>query len=112
MKDKSFTRREALKGIAVASAGVATLGHPALVLAQEAPILVGGRPAEITLTTVSPQTVRVTVQAIEDGGPQPVPQDGALIRPTWGSPIARLRTLSGSRSIKSGNLEVKLSANP
>lgn len=112
MTDKSFTRREALKGIAAASAGVATLGHPGLVLAQEAPILVAGRPVEITLTTVSPRTVRVTVLAIENGNPQQVPQDGALIKQAWGSPIARLRTLSGFRSIRSGNLEVKLSRNP
>jgi alpha-glucosidase len=111
MKYKPFTRREALKGMA-ASAGAITLARPGLAFAQGAPILVAGRPVDVTLTSVSPQTIRVTVQAIDNGVPQPLIQDGALVKPGWGVPFASLRTLSGTHSVRSGNLEVKVSANP
>ena len=65
-------RRQALKTIAAASASA--------LLAQDAPIQIAGRPIEITLTSVTPQTVRITVQPIENGQPLPVPHDGALVK--------------------------------
>ncbi|MGC1783483.1 MAG: TIM-barrel domain-containing protein [Acidobacteriaceae bacterium] len=110
MKHKSFTRREALKGIA--SAGAIALARPSFALPPEAPILVSGHPVEVVLTAVSSHTIRVTVQPLQDGQPQSVPVDGALVKEKWGLPLARLRELSGTRSVTSGNLEVKISANP
>ncbi len=110
MKHKSFTRREAIKGIA--SAGAIALAQPAIALPQEAAILVSDKPVEIVLSSVSPQTVRITVQEIENGQPEMLPIDGALVQERWGMPFARVRTLSGPRSLRRGDLEVKLSANP
>lgn len=109
MKYKSLTRREALKGVATAGA---MLALPNLSFAEETPIFVGSLPVEIALTAVSSKTLRVTVQAIQNGAIQQLPQDGALMQERWGLPLERLRTLSGSRSVKSGNLEVTLSLNP
>lgn len=110
MKHKSFTRREALKGIASASA--IALARPSFAFPAETPILVSGHPVEVVLTAVSSHTIRVTVQPLQDGQPQSVPVDGALIKERWGLPVARLRELAGTRRVRSGDLEVKLSANP
>jgi alpha-glucosidase (family GH31 glycosyl hydrolase) len=107
---KPFTRREALKS--VATAGASALLSPGLAVSQDGTIQVAGRPVEIALTAASAQTVRITVQAIENGQLQPIPSYGALVKENWGQPAARFRTLFGSRNVKCGDLTVKLSANP
>ncbi len=106
---KAITRRGMLKNAAAGSG--ALLGH-GLGFCQETPIQIAGRPVEIALTPVSPQTVRITIQAIEDGRLQAVPIDGALIKESWGQPAARLRTISNPRTVKCGELVVKVSSNP
>ncbi|MBZ5626509.1 MAG: DUF5110 domain-containing protein [Acidobacteriia bacterium] len=105
---KPYTRREALKSVATAGAG-ALLNQG---LAQDGAIQVAGRPVEIALTAASPQTVRITVQALENGQPQPMASDGALVKENWGQPAARFRTFFGSRRVKCGDLTVRLFANP
>jgi alpha-glucosidase/alpha-D-xyloside xylohydrolase len=100
-----------MKGIA-ASAAALSLVRPDRAAAQESPIMVAGKPVELALFAASPQTIRVTVQAIESGTPQAISQDGALVKANWGMPLARLRTLSGPRTVKSGKLQATLSANP
>jgi alpha-glucosidase (family GH31 glycosyl hydrolase) len=107
---KPFTRREALKS--VATAGASALLSPGLAVAQDGSIQVAGRPVEIALTAATAQTVRITVQAIENGQLQAIPSYGALVKENWGQPAARFRTLFGSRNVKCGDLTVKLSANP
>ena len=107
---KPFTRREALKS--VATAGASALLSPGLAVSQDGSIQVAGRPVEIALTAASAQTVRITVQAIENGQLQPIPSYGALVKENWGQPAARFRTLFGSRNVKCGDLTVKLSASP
>ena len=106
---KSITRKRMLKG---ATAGSGALVGRRLAFAEETPIQIAGRSVEITLIPVSPQTVRVTIQPIENGQVQPVPIDGALIKENWGKPAARFRTLANSRSVKCGELTVKLSSKP
>jgi alpha-glucosidase/alpha-D-xyloside xylohydrolase len=108
---KSMTRRDALKGIA-ASAAALSLVQPDCAAAQESPIIVAGKPVELALFAASPQTIRVTIQSIENGEPQAISQDGALVKATWGMPLARLRTLPGTRTVKSGKLQATLSSNP
>jgi alpha-glucosidase (family GH31 glycosyl hydrolase) len=103
---KPITRRGLFKN----AAGATLLGQ-GFALAEETPILIAGRPVEIALT-VSSQTVRITIHPIENGHAQPVPIDGALVQEGWPQPIARLRTLLHSRSVKCGALTVKLSADP
>ena len=70
---QSFSRRQALKGVATAGAGA--LLNPALGIPQDGSIQVAGRPVEITLTAASPQTVRITIQPIENGQPLPILAD-------------------------------------
>jgi alpha-glucosidase (family GH31 glycosyl hydrolase) len=107
---KSISRRDALKSVATAGAGA--LLRPALAIPQDGSIQVAGRPVEITLTAASAQTVRIAIQAIENGQPQPIPPDDVLVKENWGQPAARLRTLFGLRRVKCGDLTVKVSASP
>jgi alpha-glucosidase/alpha-D-xyloside xylohydrolase len=93
---KPLSRRELLLSAAGACA-----------LAQEVP-----HPVEITLTAVTRNTVRVTVQPIENGVSIPVMATGALIEKDWPQPAARIRTLAAPRTVKCGDLMVKLSGNP
>jgi alpha-glucosidase/alpha-D-xyloside xylohydrolase len=83
-----------------------------LALSQETPIRIAGRPVEIALTPVSPKTVRITITPIENGQAQPVAIDGALVEQNWGQPAARLRAHASPRSVRCGELIVKLSSNP
>ena len=96
----------------VASAARSTLLVRGVAFSQETPIHIAGRPLEIALTPVSPETVRITIQPIENGQTQAVLMDGALVKEVWGQPVARLRTLGNPRTVKCGDLTVKLSDNP
>ena len=79
---------------------------------QETPIRIIGRPVEIALTSISPLTVRLTIQPVENGSTQPIASDGALVQENWGPPSARLRTHAGTRSIRCGDLTVKIAPTP
>src|SRR5258708_31163269 len=105
--NKFSTRREALKRIATVG-GVVGQG----IALANTPMQVAGRPVEITFSSVSPQTVRVTIQPIENSQPQAIPVDGALAKDDWGRPVARFRMLHGLRRVKSGDLTVKLYGSP
>jgi alpha-glucosidase/alpha-D-xyloside xylohydrolase len=83
-----------------------------LAQSQEADLHISGRPVEITVTPASPHTVRIAAQAIENGQPRPIPSDGALVREDWGQPIIRVRTLTAPRTVKCGELTVKVSGDP
>ncbi len=107
---KPVTRREALK--AAASIGTGALLPGANAIAQDMPIQVAGRPVEIAVTPVSAQTARITIRAIENGELQPIPYDGALVKPDWGQPAARIRNLAAARHIKCGELTINFSGDP
>jgi hypothetical protein len=85
----SITRRAALKSVAAVGSGV--LFGQRMIVAQDPPLQIAGRPVEIALTSVSKANVRITVAPIEDNKPSPVPLDGALVRETFGKPAANLR---------------------
>jgi alpha-glucosidase (family GH31 glycosyl hydrolase) len=103
-----MTRREALKGAAIAGA----LLTPRIGLSREATLQIGGRPVEIALTPASLHTVRITAQAIESGRLQAIPSDGALVKEDWGQPAIRVRALSAPRTVKCGELTVTLARDP
>jgi alpha-glucosidase (family GH31 glycosyl hydrolase) len=106
---RPITRRRLLKRVAAGSGALAGCG---LTFSQDTPIQIAGRPVEIALTPVSPETIRITVAPIENGQAQPVPIDGALVKQNLGPLTTRLRTLASSRRVKCGELMVSLSANP
>ena len=108
--DSAFTRRDALKGMI--STGAAALIKPTSTLIHTSAIQLSSHPVEVTLTSVSPQTVRITVQALQDGNPLPLPDDGALCKEQGGRPVVRVHAIDGSRTIKCGDLSVTLSDRP
>jgi alpha-glucosidase (family GH31 glycosyl hydrolase) len=106
----SFSRRDALRGMV--SASTLALIEPASALLAESPLSVASGPIEITITAVSRRTVRITVQAIENGNAVPLVSDGALLDRSWGLPVVRVRALSGSRTVRAGDLRVTLAGSP
>jgi len=105
-----FSRRSALRGI-VSAAAVAVI-EPASALLPEQPLSVPSGPIEISVTAVTRRTVRITIQAIKDGNPVPLVNDGALLDRSSDSSIVRVRTLAGPRTVRAGDLRVTLSASP
>ena len=106
----TFNRRDVLGGLV--SAGTLALVTPASALLQQTPLRLASQPVEVSLASLGSQTVRITVQAIKDGQALPLPSDGALLDEHLGTPIARLRELSGSRTLRSGDLRISVSSNP
>ncbi|MBS1855666.1 MAG: glycoside hydrolase family 31 protein [Acidobacteria bacterium] len=105
---RPITRRDALRSVTAAGA----LFAPGKAFAQPKPIEIAGKAVEIGLTPVSRDTVRITIQPLENGRPVPVPRDGALSQEDFGRPAATLRTLAGARSVKCGALTVRLARDP
>ncbi|HMV85860.1 MAG TPA: glycoside hydrolase family 31 protein [Blastocatellia bacterium] len=105
----SISRRKALKNLGAAGAG-ALLASP--IAGQDTAIQITGKPVEIALASVSPQTLRLTIAALENGQPRPVSQDGSLAEQRRPAPVARLTTLAQERTVRCGALNVKLSPSP
>ncbi|HKX28501.1 MAG TPA: TIM-barrel domain-containing protein [Blastocatellia bacterium] len=103
------SRRAALKGLG--SAGIAALIKTQPSAAEEPGIQIGGQPVEIAISSVSPQTVRISAAPIVDGRAQPIPDDGALVQPVWSAPSARIRK-AAPQNVRCGELTIKFSASP
>jgi alpha-glucosidase/alpha-D-xyloside xylohydrolase len=67
---------------------------------------------EVVVTPVSASTVRVSIVPLENGRPQPIPDDGSLVRHTFGTPAARVAALPRPERVRAGNLVVTLSPRP
>ncbi len=93
---ESWTRRDALGAL---------VGSAAARLAAD-----GG--LEIAITPISPLTVRISIQPVENGRAVPVPSNGCLAREDWGQPAARIRDLSRPRTVPAGELTVKFVPDP
>ena len=104
----SLSRRDALKHLSAASAGALV---PAS-LVQAAALRVVGREVELSLTSISTHTIRLTIAPMENGKAQPVPMDGSLALTSWPKPAARLTTLPREKSVRCGNLKVTLLPDP
>ena len=74
--------------------------------------MAGGTPVEIAVSSVSPNTVRITLQPIASGQPAAIPEDGVLAQAEWGKSLARARTGATLANVKAGNLVVKVAASP
>jgi alpha-glucosidase (family GH31 glycosyl hydrolase) len=106
---KSYSRREALRTMAVASAAAIL---PGAGMAQSQPVRISGNDIEIQLTSVSQNTLRLTLLPISDGKIGAVPTDGSLVRTDWGHPAAVLRDGFDERSVQCGALGVRIQADP
>jgi alpha-glucosidase/alpha-D-xyloside xylohydrolase len=103
-------RREALKQIGAAGAGLALGGG--ILRGQAADIIVAGQPVEIAVSPVSEVTMRITVRPIQNGIAAPVPVTGALIKDEFGASLARARTSTTLSSVRAGELFVRFTASP
>jgi alpha-glucosidase (family GH31 glycosyl hydrolase) len=70
-----------------------------------------GREIEVQIAPVSARTVRLTVLGIENGAAETVPDDGALVQPSWGEPVAKLRG-GAARTARCGELTVDFTPEP
>ena len=107
---KAPSRRDALKTIATASA--VALTHPAAILAQPVALAIAGKPVEIIVSSVSPDTLRVSITPLVNGQSQSIPNDGSLVQTSWGKPLARVTTLPREQQVRAGNLVVKFTPDP
>ena len=105
---ESLSRRDALKQIAAAGAGVVATGG--IIRGQAEPIRIAAMPVEIAVASISATTVRITAAAIAGAGG--VPEDGALVKEAEAKPIARGRVADTFKPIKAGNLVVRYTAEP
>src|SRR5580765_7771560 len=102
-----FSRRDALKSLLCA--GTIAMIEPAYADAPESSLSIGSAPVEVTITAVSQHTVRVTIQPVRDGKPQPLETGGALLEREWGPALAKVRSLPTPRTLTSGEMTVTVS---
>src|SRR5688572_16427786 len=106
----TLTRRQLLQQLgATAGAAMVPLG---VIRGQEAPIMVAGKPVEIAVFSVSPDTVRLTVRPVDTGKPEAVPYTGALVADEFGAALGRGRTEAGVKSVRAGRLTVAFTDGP
>ena len=105
MKDKPLSRRGALRGFASAAGAFASAR---LAAAQSSELAIGAVPVELAITGVSARTVRITLMPLRDGQPQEIPQNGALVRRDFGTPRAKIRSLSAAQNVELEHLAVKI----
>ncbi len=108
MKDR-FNRRDALKAVV---AGTMAMIEPLRSEALESQLTIRSIPVELSVTTVSAHTVRLTVLPVENGKAQPLRADGALVDREWDRPLTQLRSLPAPRTFRSGGLKIQLSPHP
>jgi len=104
------SRREVLKRIGKATAGLALTGG--VIRGQSTDIVVAGKPVEIAVASVSPTTVRITVLPIEGGQPTALPDTLTVVNEGQGRAVGRGRTAASLNSVRAGNLVVRYAANP
>ncbi|HMD97666.1 MAG TPA: TIM-barrel domain-containing protein [Terriglobia bacterium] len=113
-----ISRRKVLAGLATTGAG-ALLGAHRAKGSQAAPesggsspIIVAGQPVELTLTQVTPRTLRVMlVPVLPDGTAKPIENDLVLVRQTWPA-AAKLRSKSQNQAIPWGSRTASLQFDP
>ena len=105
-----ITRREALKRLGSAGAGVTLAGG--IIRGQTAPITIGGKPVEIVVTSLSSATVRIRVVPAGEGATATIPDDGGLVEPNGGKPAGSGGAGDRFEPIRAGNLVVRFSPGP
>jgi alpha-glucosidase/alpha-D-xyloside xylohydrolase len=94
------------------SAGILALSGANSEAVQDADLRVAGKPVEIWVTSVSPQTVRISVLAVYEGRPQAIPSNGSLVKTDFGPATFRVATRGEPRRAAVGDAQVTVSTNP
>ncbi|HEV2616694.1 MAG TPA: hypothetical protein VGU63_08820, partial [Candidatus Acidoferrales bacterium] len=106
---KGYDRRQVLKGM---SAACAAFFLPEEQARTESVLHIAGQDIEIQVGSVSKHTFRLSVLPLADGRVGTIPTDGSLLRPSWGTPVARIRDAGGARTVKCGGLDVRITLAP
>ena len=107
---RPITRREALKHLASATTGVALSGS--IIRGQAADIMIGGKPVEIVVSSLSPATVRLNVLPIAGAAAVAVPDDGGLVQPDAATRVGAGRAADTFKAVRAGDLAVRFTAQP
>lgn len=105
-----LSRREALKRLGSAGAGI--LLDRGIIRGQSKDIVISGKPVEISVSSLSSSTARLTVLPIERGRAAAVPRDGAVALEGEGRPLARRRVRERFDPVSAGSLVVRFTAEP
>jgi len=105
-----ISRRDALKHLGVVGAGLALQGSTLRGRFQD--IVVAGRPVELSVASLSPSTVRLTLRPLQGGQPEAVPYTGALAQDDPGSIRAEGRDASQLSRVTAGDLTVRFTGSP
>jgi alpha-glucosidase/alpha-D-xyloside xylohydrolase len=107
----SVSRREALKQLGVVGAGLA-VGRRQFLRGQAKEIVVAGQPVEISVTSLSPATARLTLQPIHNGAADSLLVTGELVAEKLGRTITQSRASSSLARVRAGDLVVKFTDTP
>lgn len=108
MKER-LNRRDALKAV-IAAGTMAIVEAPA-----ETPmstLRIGSTPVEVSLTSVSPHTVRITILPVREGKPEPLEPDGAIVELAGRPALARIQSLPAVHNFRLGSLIISVSPTP
>ena len=77
-----------------------------------ADLQVAGQICEIHITSVSANSLRLSVLPIVRGVASNIPSDGSLVQTIWGAPVAKLRGQVRAQTIECGKMKVSFSPTP
>ena len=103
-------RRQVLKTMGGASA--ALLLPASSQAGANSGIRVIGRDVEVQLTSVTANTLRLTISPIVAGQVVEAPFDGSLVRNSWGAPLLKWRGEAAAPNVRCGELNVAISLDP
>lgn len=106
---KRYDRRDVLKSM---SAACAAYLLPVQKGSAQRAFRVAGQEVEIQITTVSAYTFRLSIIPLKDGEPVAIPMDGSLVGHSWGEPVVKLRGAARARTVRSGDLRIRVTDNP
>lgn len=82
------------------------------VLAATGALRIAGQDVEIQLGQVSDHTFRLSILPVAGGKAAAIPHDGSLVRQSWGAPVAALRGEASARTVRCGDLRVRIEPEP
>ena len=104
---EQYDRRQVLK---VVGTTCAALILPASVFASEGGFGPAEQELEIRIASVSAHTLRLSIFSAKGAGA--VRSDGSLVQEAWDGPVTTLSVEFAERSVKAGDLSVKISPSP
>jgi alpha-glucosidase (family GH31 glycosyl hydrolase) len=105
----NYSRRQAIKGIAAASAAAA---FPHALAADSDELKVAGQGVEVRITSISAHTFRLSLLPIQNGIARTIPDDGSLVRTDWGAPTASIRGSFSDSVVLCGNWRIAIARSP